>query len=66
MGTAILVVFIIWLVFGLIALALGYLFLEPEEKKKRFWKNILIVALGYIAILGVIGDIQDEVTQNSE
>lgn len=66
MGTVMLVFVAIWLALGLIALALGYMFLESEDEKNRFWKNIFIVALGYITILGVIGDIQDEVIENSE
>jgi hypothetical protein len=62
MGTILLVVSV-WLVLGLIALGLGYVLIscdDSECKINRLKKNLFIVVLGLIALLGMISDIQDE------
>lgn len=48
----------VWILLGLIALALVYLTKDKEEKVS-FWTHFGIIGLGFISLIGAIDDMKE-------
>jgi hypothetical protein len=54
-------ILLVWLSLGVIAEIIGLVY---EGKWNGIWECVIVVALGLIALLAVIADIQDEEFEN--
>ena len=60
---------VLWIICGLIALLLGWIFLsDPEDlkmkKSKLIGNCILIISFGFLGLIGVVDDMIDQRSDN--